>query len=98
MKRLLVLVALLVGACGGDNAPEHQIPRVVKAGETAACKADTATLKSGEQAAFAATNAYIDQATPLHKAMATGSSYVITVVDARCGTVGHRVGATPTDY
>jgi hypothetical protein len=98
-RSAIVTLFAVLAACGGDktSAPEHRIPQVVKAGAAAACKADTATLRSAEQAAFAATDAYTEQASPLHKVTVNGDDYVITVVDKRCGTPGHAVGQTAAD-
>jgi len=96
---IALLLATLVGGCkSGKNGIEHTIPHDVQAGYTAACKADTATLKTAEETAFASDDGYIDQSTPLHKASAAGASYTITIRDKRCGVVGHTVGQTPTDY
>jgi hypothetical protein len=90
----------LLAACGSKDKPglEHTIPHDVKASYVVACKSDTATLKTMEETTFAATNAYTDQASQLHTVQAGGGSYTITIVDARCGTVGHTVGQTPADY
>jgi hypothetical protein len=96
---IALLLAASLGACkSGKNGIEHTIPHDVHAGYTAACKADTATLKTAEETSFAATDGYKDQASPLHTAAAAGASYTITIRDKRCGVVGHTVGQTPTDY
>ncbi len=96
--RAAFLGLLLFGACSHKPGLEHTIPHDVQAGYTAACDADTATLKSLEQTSFAATNSYRAQTSPLHKVTVTLAGYTITVADARCGTVGHTVGATPKDH
>jgi hypothetical protein len=99
MRRVALLCLLALAACGSDKPGlEKTIPHDVRAGYTAACKADTATLKAMEETAFASDDGYKDQTTPLHKATATDGTYTITIVDKRCGTVGHAVGQTPADY
>jgi len=99
MRRVAVAALVVLAGCSsGKGRPiEKQIPHVVHAGEAAACKADTATLKTQEETSFAATDAYTEQTTPLHKVTVTGATYAITVADPRCGTVGHTVGQTPQD-
>jgi hypothetical protein len=98
-RNTAAMLLVLFTACGaGDSsAPERRIPHVVHAGDAAACKADTATLRAAEEAAFASNNAYSARSTPLHHVTVNGDSYVVTIADARCGTVGHTVGQTPAD-
>jgi hypothetical protein len=94
MTRAAAIAALvLLAACGAEKAP-----RVVHASYTAACKADTATLKAQEDTAFATTNQYRSEATRLHRVTISGDAYAITIVDARCGAIGHVVGQTSTDH
>jgi hypothetical protein len=92
MRRVAIVLAVALSACGAEKAPH-----VVHAGYTAACKADTVTLRTQEETSFAATNAYTDQTTPLHKVTVANGTYTIAVADARCGTIGHTVGQTPAD-
>jgi hypothetical protein len=99
MRRFVIVVLAVTAACSsGKPGLERKIPQVVNTGGTAACKADTATLKAMEETAFASDDGYRDQTTPLHKVTAGNGTYTITIVDKRCGTVGHTVGQTPTDY
>ena len=93
MRRAAIVLAVVLSACGAEKAPHD-----VKASYTGACKADTATLKTQEETNFAVTNAYTEQTNPLHKVTVANGTYTIAVADARCGTIGHTVGQTPTDY
>jgi hypothetical protein len=93
MRRGAALLAVVLSACGAEKAPH-----VVHKSYTAACQADTTTLKTQEETTHAMTNAYNDASSPLHKVTAAGATYTITIMDARCGVVGHTVGQTATDY
>lgn len=107
MRRAGVVLALLA-ACSNKPGLEKKIPDVVKAGETAACRADTSALKTAEEAVFANTGAYSNVAglvsahllsveSPLHDVAVSGAHYAVIVKDARCGTIGHTVGQTAAD-
>lgn len=102
---LVVLVVLLsVGACDSD-APSRAVDR----GRSTGCAIDTRTIKSAQDAYFALHQSYaaevdlvpdyLSAASPLHDVALVpgGGNYKLVVADARCGTVGHEVGQTPTD-
>jgi hypothetical protein len=97
MRRYVVVLALLAACSSNKPGLEHTIPHDVTASYVAACKADTATLKTQEETSFAVSGAYTDQTTPLHKVTPQGGTYSVTIADTRCGTVGHTVGQTPSD-
>lgn len=97
MRRFVFVLALLAACSSNKPGLEHTIPHDVKASYVVACKADTATLKTQEETSLAATGAYTDQTTPLHKVSAQGATYTVTILDGRCGTVGHTVAQTPAD-
>lgn len=93
-----ILAAVVVFAVGG----------ITDKGQTDACKTDTRTIRTAQEANFAKNGSYASEATlktngflseesTLHNTATVAgppASYTITVADAKCGTVGGAVGGS----
>jgi len=97
-----ILAAVVVFAVGGINDK----------GQDSACKTDTQTIRTAEEATFAqasSTGKYVTEAALVPNFLSTESklhnvelgpeakSYTIKIQDAKCGTIGNSVGQTALD-